>query len=326
MHPYLRLRLRVRPSGRAESHAGPSLLAAPLVRRVLGKALIDAFCPFGEPRCQPAPGANPQNLGPRELCHLAECCPYGVLFAASRSPRPPFALYVPQDPSNGAGTLEMTLFGPAWKLYPWFLSGLASAFRTGLGKERRPWSIDVVTRIGADRREDRLLGDGDLARLSPALEPDLLGLAFEPCLAAQPVQVSLLSPARFLRDGKLLPEREPVPFDVLVGRILDRFEGLYGPGSSEMLRPEVRGVLEQEAARVPLLADETRWIEVPDYSARSRSEMLFGGKVGRLVYGPAAARFLPMLRVGEILHVGKNPTTGCGRIEADVLPATELSR
>jgi hypothetical protein len=54
---------------------------------------------------------------------------------------------------------------------------------------------------------------------------------------------------------------------------------------------------------------------VPDYSARSRSELLLGGKVGRTVYGASAARFLPLLRAGEILHVGKNAASGNGRIQ-----------
>jgi hypothetical protein len=43
--------------------------------------------------------------------------------------------------------------------------------------------------------------------------------------------------------------------------------------------------------------------------------MLLGGKMGRVIYGDGAARFLPILRAGEILHVGKNAASGCGRIE-----------
>ncbi|MGH9361779.1 MAG: CRISPR system precrRNA processing endoribonuclease RAMP protein Cas6, partial [Thermoanaerobaculia bacterium] len=100
----------------------------------------------------------------------------------------------------------------------------------------------------------------------------------------------------------------------------DRFAGLYGEQSSDLLRPEIRSVVEAEAVRVPLLADTTRWIEVPDYSARSGAEMLLGGKVGRLLYGGEAARFLPILRAGEILHVGKNTASGCGRIQVDLPP------
>jgi hypothetical protein len=315
MHPYLRLHLRVRPAG-ADERGEP--LPAALVRRVLGKALIDTFCPFGEPRCQAVePGREPRPR-PQELCHLAEPCPYGILFAASLTPRPPFALYAMEE--AGATLLELTLFGPAWRLYPWALAAIAQAFRLGLGKERRPWELDAVSRVRPDRGREALCG-GDLTRLSAALAPDVLGLALEPFLAPQPVEVDLLSPARLLQGGHLLPGRAPVPFGLLVARILDRFQGLFGDSASEVLHPAIRSAIEAEAAQVQLLFDETEWREVKDYSARTGAELLLGGKVGRLVYGPEAARFFPILRAGEILHVGKNPTAGCGRIEVR-LPVT----
>jgi CRISPR-associated endoribonuclease Cas6 len=52
--------------------------------------------------------------------------------------------------------------------------------------------------------------------------------------------------------------------------------------------------------------------------------MLLGGKVGRLVYGGVAARFLPILKAGEILHVGKNAASGCGRIRITLPKPQEM--
>ena len=40
--------------------------------------------------------------------------------------------------------------------------------------------------------------------------------------------------------------------------------------------------------------------------------------MGRLLYGGDAARFLPILRAGEILHLGKNVASGCGRLQVDL--------
>jgi hypothetical protein len=315
MNPYLRLHLQIRPAGR--NGAGEALPAA-LTRRVLGKALIDTFCPFGEPRCQAGDAEPGERRTPLDLCHLAESCPYGVLFAASRSSRPPFALYAAPAEAGGA-LLEITLLGAAWPLYPWALAALAQAFRTGLGRERTPWEIERIFRVRPDRSREAL-GDADITRLSSILSPDTLGLAIEPFLAPQPVEVRLLSPARLLEGGRLLPGRLPVRFELLIARILDRVRGVYGDRCSEIFHPAIRPRIEAEASRVPLLEDETAWREVKDYSARSGAELLLGGKVGRLVYGSEAARFFPILRAGEILHVGKNPTAGCGRIEVS-LPA-----
>jgi hypothetical protein len=41
--------------------------------------------------------------------------------------------------------------------------------------------------------------------------------------------------------------------------------------------------------------------------------------VGRLVYGPGAAAFVHVLCAAEILHLGRNPTFGCGRLRVDLV-------
>ena len=319
VNPFLRLLLRLRAEGHGEGEE-PVALAAPRIRRALGKALIVRFCPFGEARCQAQPAAGGRRPAPVDLCRLAEECPYGVLFAASRSSRPPFALHVPREfegfpqPSLAETLLEITLYGPAWAHYPWALWAIKRASYRGLGTARHRWSVEEVARVRAGGDREVLCG-ADLRELPAALEPDEVVLRVDPAPPPQPVEVKLLSPARLLRDGRILPGSEPIPLDLLVARILDRFRGLYGEHASELLQEERRSQLEAEAAEVPLLSDETHWHEARDPVARARSEMPLGGKVGRLLYGEAAARFFSLLKAGEILHLGKNVASGCGRIQ-----------
>ncbi len=248
-----------------------------------------------------------------------------MLFAGSKSDRPPFALHLwPQSQDQAGRVLEVTLFGEAYCLYPWAVSALQSACSRGLGRSRQRFQLEEVSRLRPDRSRRRLCS-GDLSRLDAALPPDSIGPFVCPGQDPGPVQVRLLSPARFVRDGKLLKGNDPVPFQILIARILDRLQGLYGKESSEVLQAEVRRRLEDRASTVPLLSHEIEWVEVPDYSARSRTEMSMGGKLGWLLYGEEAARFLPILRAGEIVHVGKNPTSGCGRIQVDQLESEQIS-
>ena len=330
IHPYLRLYILARPQGRSSESPChlPGLrtppgasgrsesLRSPLFRRVLGKALLDLFCPHGEPRCQPD-GAS-SKADPRDRCALATSCPYGMLFAASSLRRPPFALYV--LPHKGSDLrLELTLYGEAWRLHPWALAALQRAFRVGLGKARQRWALHSVSRVEPGRRRLYLCGS-DLRRLPAIMEPDDLGLRTDPRLTPRPIEVRFLSPTRLIRDGRLLRRQAPVPFEVLVGRALDRFSGLYGEGVGSCLSRPMRKAIEADAARVQLLSDKTRWVRGKDYSSRSGKEFELGGRVGRLVYSDGAARFFPILRAAEVLHLGKNVTAGCGRIRVDLAP------
>ncbi|MFW6175598.1 MAG: hypothetical protein ACOC7L_02120, partial [Acidobacteriota bacterium] len=148
---YLRLHLTLEPvPAGVPVDAAPDPFPAPAVRGMLGKALVDRFCPFGHPHCDPKgpaltsmkrPSSASAGVGgrapstahrperarraegpalsnvegsagadatrpkrpptPAELCHLAETCPYGVLYASSRTRRPPYALHVPAADDSG---------------------------------------------------------------------------------------------------------------------------------------------------------------------------------------------------------------------------------
>ena len=315
---YLRLEIEIeRPAGNSVAGAAP---APGRLRGALGKALVDAFCPFGEPRCDPKGKDRPApGEAPGELCRLADECPYGVLFAASLTRRPPFAVYVPETRGGGDPTVvEITLYGPAWHHYAWVLAGLGRCLGGDGPRDLAGLRLGTIRRLRPDRGNEAL-AKGDLTRVPADLTPDLLGLAPEVFVAPRPVAVELLSPTHLLSKGKPIPRERPVPFEILVKSTLDRFSGLYGDTASPALAPEVRSVVEAEAARVPLLKQDLQATEGSHFSRRSRAHLDLGGSVGRLVYGPEAAAFVHILRAAEILQLGKNTTFGCGRLRVDLV-------
>lgn len=329
-HPtneYLRLWVQLRPQAgtdplRATRDPRIHGLCSTVIRRALGNTLVKMFCPYGTPQCQPRNGYG--GLQVTEVCQLASHCPYGVFYARSQNPRPPLALHVPRRFRRGETGVELTLFGAASRLYGWVLQGLERTVHQGLGKARSRWQIEEIVRLHPRRPRERLrerLCGGDLRSLPPTLRPERLELATETIIATggQRVEVVFESPTRLTLDGRLLKGPEPVPLDLLVARILDRYAALFGHDADPWLAPDIRRQLEEGARGASLLEDSTRWLEVSDYSARSRSEMLMGGKVGRLVYDGAALPLLPVLRAGEVLHVGKNPGFGCGRLAVSVV-------
>ncbi len=313
-HTYLRLRCDCVPEPGDAASNGGSLRAArpldaPIARRVLGKALIERFCPFGQPLCEELKGL----ATPLERCALAQACPYGLLFAASLTARPPFALYVPVSPARGQTVLELTLFGPAVSLFAWTVDAVVRALASGIGSRRVPYRVVSVTRLHADGSATQLSAGS--AAMAPRLVPDSLPLceAIDP---HSPVLVEFLSPTRLTVDGRLLMGGGAPPLAIVVARILDRFRDLFGEEALGA-RAWRRGIVAL-AQSVDVVVDEVEWMEVDDYSARTGREMSLDGKVGRALFGAGAGAFLPILRLGEVLHLGKNAASGCGRIRASV--------
>lgn len=281
-------------------------LTSQRLRRVFGRELLELFCPFGEPLCQAT-----STEFPRSRCAQTSSCPYGVLFATCQRRRPPFAFHV-FPPTRNFAVTELTLLGDAWRLYPWALGALNRALRRGLGKKRQQFRVDMITVLTSEGPVQ--VCDGDLRRIPCDLKPQELWPGAVLGNIDAPLAVDFLSPTRLLRDGRLLPVGEPVTFALLVARCLDRAEGIFGNAFRAHMPPGPRSAIEAAAAQVPLLRDETRWVKQRDYSARHRREFSLDGLSGRLTFGQPASRFLPLLRAAEVLHVGKNPAAGCGRL------------
>jgi hypothetical protein len=72
------------------------------------------------------------------------------------------------------------------------------------------------------------------------------------------------------------------------------------------------------AANVNVQAQHLRWHDWERYSNRQQTRMTLGGVLGRVRYVGELGPFLPYLRLGELIHVGKNSAFGLGQITAEV--------
>ena len=127
------------------------------------------------------------------------------------------------------------------------------------------------------------------------------------------IRVSLLSPLRIRRNGKLLEE---IDFKTLIRNITKRVDALtarYGGWVSS-----------EEAERVRQLAEAVRTTEyrlqrldMQRYSRRLAEKMDFDGMVGRAAFEGDLSCFVPWIGAAEVLHFGRNTTFGMGRIEAE---------
>jgi CRISPR/Cas system endoribonuclease Cas6 (RAMP superfamily) len=70
-----------------------------------------------------------------------------------------------------------------------------------------------------------------------------------------------------------------------------------------------------QAEKIKTVADSTRWVESSRYAKRRQVSQDLSGFVGEATFEGDLGDFLPYLRLGEYLHVGKNAVFGNGWYE-----------
>ena len=73
------------------------------------------------------------------------------------------------------------------------------------------------------------------------------------------------------------------------------------------------------AEQVTMASHRLRWEDWERYSTRQNTHMKLGGVVGPVRYHGPLGPFLPYLRLGEYIHVGKNTVFGLGQMAVQVV-------
>jgi len=103
-----------------------------------------------------------------------------------------------------------------------------------------------------------------------------------------------------------------IELHMLIRSLLRRLSSLAYFHHGWELELDFTGLIER-AAEVRLVKDGTRWVDWERYSSRQDNKVNMGGLVGRVEYEGYLDEFLPLLRLGELVHVGKGAVFGMGK-------------
>jgi len=280
------------------------------IRGAFGHAFRRAACPFRA--CPP--------------CLVPKTCPYTYvfetpprdavgLFARNSAVPHPFVLELPADDRTEFNpgdqmTFGLVLVGKAIDFVPYFVVALREMGRAGLGRGRAPWHLHKIE----DRlpTATRLLYDGatEDERLvcSATIHHGPDGTAGPDETAGQ-ITLRFETPTRLRFSGHLTGKPE---FHVLVRNLLRRLSALAVCHCEFTPELDYRDLIRQAEAVVTVRAD-LKWLDWERYSARQQTRMTLGGFVGTLGFEGDLAPFLPLLRLGEIVHLGKGTAFGLGK-------------
>lgn len=122
------------------------------------------------------------------------------------------------------------------------------------------------------------------------------------------VTIVLETPLRIKESERL---SRNVPFYLLVERLSGRaflLSHFYCGATMEDFRE-----FAQDAGKVETLENLVQWVDWERYSSRQKTRMRLGGIVGSITYRGDFRKYLPLLRLGEHIHVGKATTFGFGK-------------
>ncbi|MBI4523637.1 MAG: CRISPR system precrRNA processing endoribonuclease RAMP protein Cas6 [Deltaproteobacteria bacterium] len=221
----------------------------------------------------------------------------------------------------------LTLIGKAIDYLPYFIYTFDRLGRErGIGRGRGRFALEKVSWLDPGGGEKEIY-DGqrkvlansfhpltirDLSlsqnsKLSP-LHSTLDTQRSDLTLNSRLLTINYLTPTRVTYNGELHTAPE---FHVIIRNLLRRLSNLCYFHCGEELNLDFKGIIER-AKTVEMKDGNIRWHDWERYSARQDTRMKMGGFVGEVEYHGELAEFLPLLKLGERIHVGKSSTFGLG--------------
>ena len=201
----------------------------------------------------------------------------------------------------------LVLIGKAIDYLPYFIYTFDELGKTGIGKGRGRFELRSVVSDGETVYDST---SKTLRQVSPMALP----------LDAKPgrgrkkdrLTLSFLTPTRIVYDARLTLDLE---FHVLIRNLLRRLSLVqYFHGNGQPSAFDFKGLIEK-AKEVKTVERDLRWYDWERYSGRQERRINMGGFVGEITFEGNFAPFMPLVKAGEILHVGKGTTFGLGRYE-----------
>jgi len=336
--------LRMRFTLMAQTEAFLPAVKGSLLRGAFGHALRRTVCVMGPQQPCPTCMLRKQCAYPRLFETLIEPEEKVPRFLRGLPTGPQPYIFEPLDERRLFSPGEILSFdfiiiGQAIELHPFAIFSVSEMAEHGLGFKRIPFKLEKVfwEKAGPIRQKEngkeqkanvaspvatvadqetlenewRLLYDGATKRLLETPTPQPTNRpTVEP---ANRLTINFLTPTRFKFNHALTSDFN---FRMLVFKMLRRvLELAHFHMPHEKIDWEFHPLL-VAADDVKIVQRGLRWIDWERRSNRQKTEMLMGGFVGEIILEGRFAPFMELLRICEVVHVGKGCVFGNGKIAA----------
>jgi len=208
---------------------------------------------------------------------------------------------------------DLLLFGEINRNVPYFIYAFKQMGKIGIGKhingQKARFSLEKVT-----HRHDTIYqkNQGQMTLPDNLIDVDLLPVE---TFSSDRVEIRIITPLRIIVKTQGPPA---LPFSDLIRSFIRRNTALlntWGNGEPDL----DYSTLTDRAKKITILEKRLFWFDWQRYSSRQEKKMFMGGLTGQIVYQGDIAPFIPLLRMAEIVHAGKNTAFGLGKITFKIL-------
>lgn len=259
-------------------------------------------------------------------CMLKTKCIYAYIFETSPSEDTkimnmnkyetvphPFIIEPPEDTRHlyeqGDNlAFNLILIGRAVDYLPYFIFTFDELGKSGIGKGRGKYRL-----IKVDSGSNMVYSSEERTIRATSSEERDIPEVFDFNLDTDgAITLRFLTPTRIIHQRALAVNLE---FHILIRSLLRRLCLLHYFHCEKKEPSWDHKQIIHEAEKVTIENNALKWWDWERYSSRQDIRMKMGGVVGYITYKGNPEQFLPILRAGEILHVGKGTSFGLGRYE-----------
>jgi hypothetical protein len=265
---------------------------------------------------------------------IREHCAYAAIFEPAPPPSSdrlsnlqdiprPFVLRPPLDTRSRyqAGDVfefELLLFGKAQEYFAYFIVAFRQLAESGFGIGRGRCRLQSVAALSADGASTEVYSH-ETQCVRPAPASLNAGDIMRPLSAGmKTVRIDYLTPTHIKHQGVAVESPE---FHHLIKRLRDRVNAIAWFYSGTLLDIDFAAFGKRSEA-VRTVESKIAWLDRERFSTRTKQRHPIGGFAGYAIYTGDIAEFIPLLRLGEFIHVGKHAVWGNGQFQIEILDAS----
>lgn len=266
-------------------------------------------------------------------CILCNTCVYSYIFETALFNRlhdktvdlklpHPFIIEPPLDERQIYKTgdklgFDLILVGKAIDYIPHVILAFEELGKNGIGKNKEKnrsdgkYKLDEV--INTCCVNDSIIYDGKshIINDSGVIDSaDFFNTSYES--GCSKITLRFLTPTRIKYNGNFIDD---LNFEILMRNLLRRLSWLAEIHSDEKWDMDWKGIISRAKEGVRTVHSDLCWHDWERYSNRQKKKLKMGGFMGSITFEGDLDEFLPFLRLGEYLHVGKGTVYGLGKYE-----------